>query len=165
MGTTTALRRALKASFFPHAIERGFAVDERRQPVSTTFRRRVGAVVQIFEVQWDKYGRPRFAVHFGTCPAEGLRVGENVFTPEETLPGWCADVGTLEPHGRKGGWFRQDATWWHRLIGRPALRDPARVVDELLTAFRELEVYWESGKAGRHIRRWPLGERQSSGDV
>jgi hypothetical protein len=157
VGTTTALRRALKTTFFPRTIERGFVIDERRQPVSTTFRRRVGTVVQIFEVQWDKYGRPRFAVHFGTCPADGLRVGETLFAPDDTLPTWCSDVGTLEPRARKHGWFRQDATWLQRMIGRPPLRDPAHVVEELRTAFRELEAYWENGQMGRHIRRWPIG--------
>jgi hypothetical protein len=155
MGTTTELRRALKTTFFTEAIARGFAVDQRLQPVSTIFRRRVGGVVQIFELQWDKYGRPRFAVHFGTCSTEGLRVGEQLFSPDETLPTWCADVGTLEPRGRKHGWFRQDAAWWQRVLGRPALRDPAHVVEELQTAFRELESYWENGAVGRRIRRWP----------
>jgi hypothetical protein len=31
MGTTTERRRALKARFFPHALEHGFAVDEKLQ--------------------------------------------------------------------------------------------------------------------------------------
>jgi len=161
MGRTTELRRALKGTFFNEAMARGFVVDQRLQPVSTMFRRRVGGIVQIFEVQWDKYGRPRFAVHFGTCPAEGLRVGDKLFTPGETLPTWCGDVGTLEPHGRKHGWFRQDATWLQRLVGRPPLRDPAQVIDELRTAFRELESYWEKGTVGPRIRRWALGNSRT----
>jgi hypothetical protein len=162
VGPTTELRRALKSTFFTHVIARGFVADERHQPVSTVFRRRAGPVVQIFDVQWDKYGRPRFAVHFGTCPAEGLRVAEKLIPPDDTLPGWCADVGTLEPHGRKHAWFRQDATWLQRLLGRPPIRDAALVADEILTAFRELEIYWESGKVGRSIRRWPLGNSRST---
>jgi hypothetical protein len=67
MGTTTELRRALKTLFIPYAVDRGFVVDERGQPRSTVFRRRVRSRVEMFEVQWEKYGTPRFAVHFGTC--------------------------------------------------------------------------------------------------
>ena len=158
MGRTTDLRRALKTRFFPYARDRGFAVDERRQPVSTIFRRRVGQSVHIVEVQWEKYGRPRFAVHFGTCPADGLSVRGTVHPADETLPTWCPDAGSLQP--RRGGslrsWFRQDATLLQRLRGRPALRDPTRVAEEVVALFPELERYWETGQVGRHMRQWFL---------
>src|SRR5262245_20317539 len=111
MGSTTELRRALKARFFSHAESSGFAVDSSRQPVTTTFRRRVGSAVQIFDVQWDKYGRPRFILHFGTCPAQGLPVDGAICAPETVFATWCPDRGSLQP--RRGtstrSWFRQDA--------------------------------------------------------
>ena len=159
MGTTTELRRALKARFVPHAASRGFAVDERNQPHSTVFRRRAGVSVQMFEVRWEKYGRPRFAVHFGTCPAEGLDVNGVLHAPEDTLPTWCPDPGSFRP--RRGGagnqWFRGDATVLQRLRGSPALRDPDLVVDELLAIFPELERYWAEGEVGPHLKLWPVG--------
>ena len=74
-------------------------------------------------------------------------VGAAVVLPDETLPGWCADAGTLQPP------FRQDSAWLQRLLGQPALRDPDAVVDELLKRFSELERYWASGDVGPHIRR------------
>lgn len=150
MGTTSDLRRALKKRFFSHAQQRGFTIDERRQPGATVFRRPIAASVHIFEVQWDKYGKPRFRIHFGTCPTKGLMVGAAVVLPDETLPGWCADAGTLQPP------FRQDSSWLRRLLGQPALRDPDAVVDELLKVFTELERYWASGDVGPHIRRWGI---------
>lgn len=160
MGRTTDLRRALKARFFTHARARGFVIDERLQPQTTIFRRRAGTVVHIFEVQWEKYGRPRFAIHLGTCPADGLRIGDVTHSPEETLPTWCPDTGSLQP--RRGtssrSWFRQDATLVQRLFGRPPLRDPATVVDEVMTMFAELERYWASGEVGPHVRLWALNE-------
>jgi len=163
MGTTTELRRALKTLFIPYAVDRGFVVDERSQPRSTVFRRRVRNRVEMFEVQWEKYGTPRFAVHFGTCPAEGLHINGTVHPPEETLPTWCPDAGSLQP--RRGtssrSWFRQDSGLLPRLLGRPALRPPGDVVDELCRLFPELETYWASGELGPHIRLWRLGSARN----
>ena len=156
MASTTALRRELKARFFPYATERGFVMDPRNQPRSTAFRRRAESRVHMFEVQWEKYGTPRFIVHFGTCPAEGLRVDGRLIAPEDTLPTWCPDAGTLQP--RRGtsprSWFRQDSPWISRMLGRPALRAPAAVVDELLALLPELERYWRSDEVGPHLKLW-----------
>jgi hypothetical protein len=156
MGTTTELRRELREKFFPYAGARGFAADLRLQPRSAIFRRSAGSRVQMFEVQWEKYGAPRIALHFGTCPAGGVLVNGTTYAPEETLPTWCTDVGTLQP--RRGfssrSWFRQDSTLLQRLLGRPALRAAADVVDELLAYFPEVEHYWTSGDVGRHLRMW-----------
>jgi hypothetical protein len=164
LGSTTELRRALKATFLPYASDRGFVIDARRQPVSTIFRRRAQRRVEMFEVQWEKYGRPRFALRFGTCPAEGLWITGVLQQPDETLPTWCPDAGTLQP--RRGtstrAWFRQDSSVVLRLLGRPALRPPADVVSELLALFPELERYWTSGAIGPHIRLWRLNPASAS---
>ena len=156
MGATTELRRALKERAFPHLLARGFTADLRHQPTSTVFRRRMRSGVQILEVQWEKYGKPRFVVHFGTCPAEGLPLQSGVSSPDDTLPTWCPDSGSLQP--RRGvssrAWFRQDSTLVQRLLGQPALRAPADVVDELLEIFPELERYWTTGDVGPHVRLW-----------
>jgi hypothetical protein len=168
MGATTNLRRALKATFIPYVVERGFVVDSRNQPHSTEFRRRAGNVVQIFSVQWEKYGAPRFAVHFGTCPAEGLSVNGTMHAPEDTLPTWLPDSGTLQP-GRGAAarsWFRQDASLLQRLMGKPAVRSPSAPIDELLALFLEIEEYWSTGKVGPHIKLWsPQAHTRSSGGL
>jgi hypothetical protein len=44
-----------------------------------------------------KYGKPRFAVHFGTCPASGLSVRGKRIEPAAALPGWLPDSGSLQP--------------------------------------------------------------------
>jgi hypothetical protein len=152
MGPTTHLRRELRKRFVPHAVERGFVVDERHQPVTTTFRRAANGSVQIFEIQWDKYGRPRFAVRFGTCPAAGLRVDGTVFPPGETLATWCPDRGTLRSD--RGEWFRQDVGLFRRMLHANALRNPSEVINELLACFPELERYWAEGRQGPHARLW-----------
>jgi hypothetical protein len=153
MGTSSDLRRELKSRFIPWATARGFSVDTRLQPRSTIFRRRTSSRVELFEVQWDKYGTPRFVVRFGTCPPAGLQVNADVFPAEETLPTWCDDSGSLQP-GRgfsTRSWFRQDSTLVQRLLRQPARR-PADVVDELLALFPEVERYWATGAVGPHIQ-------------
>jgi len=158
MGSTTALRRELKRRFLPLARERGFVPDQRRMPASITFRRSAGADVHIFSIQWEKYGKPRFAVRFGTCPGDGARFGNEVFAAADTLPDWLPDAGTLQP--RRGtssrAWFRQDRPLLQRLAGRPRLRPEAEVVDELIRLFAELERYWAGGSAGPHMRHWRI---------
>ena len=116
---------------------------------------------ELFEVQWDKYGTPRFVVRFGTCPPGGLQVNGQVFAVEETLPTWCDDSGSLQP--RRGfstrSWFRQDSTLVQRLLGHPARRSAAGVVDELLALFPEVERYWATGAVGPHIQMQSGGRR------
>lgn len=156
MGITTELRRELKTRFFLYVSARGFAVDQRLQPHSTVFRRGVGDRTEILALQWHKYGKPRFAVHFGTCGAEGLQVNGTRFSAEETLPTWCVDAGTLQPRKgvARGSWFRQDSTLLQRLLGHPPSRAASEVVDELMELFPEIERYWQSGDVGRHLRLW-----------
>jgi hypothetical protein len=151
MGPTTEIRRALKERFRPYVVDRGFVVDERQQPTTTTYRREADGSVQIFEIQWDKYARPRFAVHFGTCPVDGLRVGDDLLSPDETLATWCPDRGTLRSD--KGAWFRQDAGFIRRHLGAKP-RDPDDIVDELLAIFPELERHWADGSHEPHVRLW-----------
>jgi hypothetical protein len=144
----------LKQRFFSRLIALGFLIDTTHQPMSTVFRRRRGDRVQILDVSWDKYGRPRFRVTFGTCPSAGLTIGAETFPPDEVLPGWCPDAGNLQ-RGRGAGWtYRQDATRLQRLLGQPRLRPADAVVDDLLELFPELERWWQSGEVGPHLRFW-----------
>ena len=91
---------------------------------------------------------------------EGLRLGDVTHSPEETLPTWCPDAGSLQPRrgAGPGSWFRQDSTVLQRLFGRPQLRNAADVVDEVMTMFPELERYWASGEVGPHMWQWRLNE-------
>ncbi|MCE9601431.1 MAG: hypothetical protein K8S21_04345 [Gemmatimonadetes bacterium] len=161
---TTPLRRALKLVFYASVADAGFAIDRRGRPGTTVLRRVSGDVVHLLEVQWEKYGRPRFTLNFGTCPAAGLRIRDELHVPGQVLPTWCPDAGTLRP--RRGAtsrsWFRQDRPFLQRLLGRPALREPSEVVGELVTLFPELERYWSTGEIGEHMRVWDLPVRPAS---
>lgn len=105
----------------------------------------------------DKHHQPRstiFRRHAGT----------RVEMFEVVLPTWCPDRGTLQP--RRGAsirsWFRQDSTLLQRLLGKPALRQPAKVVGQLLELFPELERYWARGEVGPHLRLWPTSAEPKS---
>ena len=162
MGTTTALRQALKRKFIPFAESRGFVVDRRDQPISTVFRRYTGKVVHIFAVQWEEYGSPRFIINFGTCPACGVVIRGESHSAENYLPSWCDDSGTLQPSrgNSSRSWFRQDHSMMHRLSLKSSLRAPEDVVEEMLALFPELEHYWSTGEVGQHMRIWPSRENK-----
>lgn len=138
--------------FVPFAAHRGFEVGRTLLPVSMEFRRTRGAEVHAFGIEWEKHGRPRFAVPFGTCPAEGLWVGGIRHPPDTMLPGWLPTAGHLQPRRGSRAWFRQDESWWRRLLGAPRRRPAAAVVAELMALFPELESYWADGVVGPHVR-------------
>jgi hypothetical protein len=157
MGTTTALRREMKSRFIPHVEQQGFKLDERQAPIVWIFRREVGMTAQLFSVEWEKYGRPRFRLDFGTCPIEGLSLRGQHFDWPDIHPHWLPNAATLRPGSGflAGTWFRQDRAVLRKLLSSGTLRSPSEVVDELLSAYPHIQSYWSGGSAGNHIRRWP----------
>ena len=97
MGATTDLRREVKARFIPLAVQRGFFVEQEEMPNALRFRRIVNGSAQVFELRWEKYGKPRFALHFGTCPASGLSIRGQRIEPATALPGGCPTQGLCNP--------------------------------------------------------------------
>ena len=162
MGPTTELRRHLKSTFYPFAEARGFRLDNRHAPTITRFRRPTSDAVHLFELQWEKYGRPRFVVNFGACPPSGLQLEGRQLAPEELFVGWLPGNGRLQPlkGTGSGSWFRQDKPWLGRLLSGARLRPAAEVVEELLELFPEVERYWNEGRRSEHlylIRETPRG--------
>jgi hypothetical protein len=157
MGTTTALRREIKLRFIPHVEQQGFTLDEGNAPTFWLFRRAADSTAQMFSIQWEKYGRPRFRLDFGTCPIEGLELAGKRVDWHSMHPHWLPDVASLKPSrwSLSGSWFRQDRTLLRKLIGATALRPSIEVVDELLALYPEVEAYWANGTVGKHIRQWP----------
>ena len=156
MGPTTALRREIKHRFIPHVVASGFTLDEREAPTFWLFRRQAGPSAQLFSIQWEKYGRPRFRLDFGTCPIEGLDFTGKHVEWSSMHPHWLPDAASLKP-GRaifSRSWFRQDRTPILQLFGATALRPAKEVVDELFSLYPEVEAYWASGKVGKHIQQW-----------
>jgi len=154
MGRTTELRRELKRVFLPLLEGKGFTVDTTAAPAFTAFRRKAVDSVHVVEIQWDKYGRPRFVINFGKCPLEGLYVRGQLGSPSQVYAGWLEESGRLQPrHGNSStNWFSQEKHWLRRLLDVERLRQPSEVVEDLLRLFPEVEAYLESCVVGEHIR-------------
>jgi hypothetical protein len=109
------LRDAVKEHFYPFVERRGFVRSKSRNPLFTVFRRTTSEAVHVFEVQWDKYGKPRFVINFGEAPPGGLDVGGAHVSANEVEPYHCATFGrltrtrssrsslTTSPKSRRGG--------------------------------------------------------------
>ncbi len=158
MGSSTELRRELKRRFWPLLESQGFSRDESDAPMFVFFRRHSSDSTQLLDLQWDKYGSPRFVLHFGQCPANGIEFRGERIPREKMIASWLATSrqgGTLQP--RRGlssrAWFRLDPDILMRLKGKRS-RQPAEVVDELLALFPQVEAWWRSGALGPHLRMW-----------
>lgn len=146
MGKTTDLRREITKTFVPYAQAQGFHVDKKNLPISLCFRRIVESEAHIFDIQWEKYGRPRFTVNVGRCPAAGYEISGQHYAPEAVLPGWTSEGGRLQPRPgfSSACWFRQDKPFLKSLFSRQKLRPAEEVVTELITLFVEAEMWWLS---------------------
>ena len=107
MGKTTPLRQALKRTFFPYLVGKGFSTDMRHAPDFFAFRRVDGLRLLLCEIQWDKYGGPRFAINFGVCSAHGVEFyGEHV-PAADVIASQASQWGRLLPgnHATTRGGF------------------------------------------------------------
>lgn len=157
MGRTTDLRRELKRRFYPFAAGRGFVVDTSSGPSSVDFRRFTATHVDVFDLQWEKYGRPRFVLNFGKASASGVtHFGETVL-PEKVLSYMGPQSGRLRPGGGAGtsSWFCQDRPFFRRVVLRQADQPAANVVDLLLALFPEVDEWFKHGRLGPHMKLIP----------
>jgi len=153
MGNTTTLRRALRDTFFPYVERKGFGIDKSRQPQFTTFRRITDRTVQVFDIQWDKYGKPRFVINFGEAPIEGvLRYGVPVEARNVEVFD-CKPMLRLQRRrgGTMGCWFQLRRPVLQQLLTFQREYTPEEVVREVLAAFPDAEEWWASRADGRHI--------------
>jgi hypothetical protein len=160
MGKTTELRRQIKAEFVPFMIAKGFEIDSRHAPQFLCFRRVTPDVVYVFDIQWDKYGSPRFKLNFGKCCGAGTIVFEEHVHPADIFSWQTPNHGTLAPgsHISTSGWFRHDRPLLSRLIGRSKFYPAAEVIALLEQLFLEVEAFWYSGTIGDHIRLMPADQ-------
>lgn len=133
------LREALKREFYPFVEARGFVRQRATHPLFTEFRRQRDGMVQVFEIQWDKYQRPRFVLNFQR--AEGMQA------PSRTARGRL--------QRRRGGslacWFGLHKPWLAVLRSGRLHYRPEEVVQELMRSFPELEAWWLCGEEGPHL--------------
>ena len=165
MGRTTPLRQAIKARFVPHLRDKGFSPDMRHAPQFLTFRRIDPVSVCVCDIQWEKYGRPRFVLNFGQCSASGVTVRGERVAPTDVFPSLTPKTGRLAPGRARttAGWFRQDRPLVERLVSWSRLYPADEVVSRLIALFAEVEEFWKSGATGSHIRLLPIAEHENAG--
>jgi hypothetical protein len=148
MGRTTDLRQAVKRDFVPFLRDKGFTLDMSDAPRLYRFRKIDSDVVLECNVQWEKYGSPRFILNFSKRGSKGLIAS-----------------GRLGPSQRRtlAGWFRQDRPWPSRLISFSKLYPAEQVVARLIALFGEVEAYWKSGTVGPHMRLLPVPRPRAGG--
>ena len=160
MGTTTALRQMIKQSFIPLMESKGFQTDMRDMPHFLGFRRIRPGRIDVCDIQWEKYGRPRFVLNFGSCGPLGVICHGREIKPEDITAGETPWRGRLMPGPPPSvrNWFRQDRSLLERFLKGGRLQPPDDVIAELIRLFDEVESYWESDTVGKHIRiihmRW-----------
>jgi hypothetical protein len=165
MGPTTDLRREIKRQFVPVMTAKGFSMDMRDAPFFVGFRRTTPEAVEVCDIQWEKYGRPRFAINFGKCSPAGVICHGKPIRPEDVTPSVTPLHGRLVPgRGRTvRGWFRQDRPLLESLFHRSRLRPPAEVVTSLLALFHEVEEWWEDCSVGPHLRVFAVRYSRDAG--
>jgi hypothetical protein len=154
MGRTTDLRREIKRRFFPVMADKGFSLDMRHSPFFVCFRRTLPGAIHVCDIQWEKYGRPRFVINFGKCGPAGVICHGEPIRPDDVTASATPLRGRLAPggHSTVGGWFRQDRPLIESVLHLSRLRPPAEVITTLLGLFHEVEEWWEDGSVGPHLR-------------
>lgn len=153
MGRTTALRQELKRRFFPHVESRGFMRDESELPRTIHFRRFTSDKVEVFSLIWDKYGHPRFNIRFNNAPIHGVIVRGSHIPAARIHP---QDPSFALALLRKPGpyvrhWWQLKMPLLERIKTWKSEYTPKQVVDSVLMAYPEMEVWWESGVIGPHV--------------
>src|SRR6266852_8066855 len=162
MGRTTDLRRALKRSFVPLMEDKGFHTDSRDMPHFLAFRQVTPERIYVCDIQWEKYGRPRFVLNFGSCGPQGVVCHGKEIKPADITPSATPWSGRLMPGSPRStsGWFRQDRRLIQGLLKGSWLRPPDEVVGDLIDLFPEVEDHWKNGTVGKHMTihavRWSV---------
>jgi len=142
----SALRAELTKQLVPALRALGFSGPQTisGNVLEHEYKRSGSAGTQILTLQLDKYQRPRFVLNLRVEPAEGFRHIDN--------NGGTVLSGRLKPSAGTSTrhWFRSDASLLRRLLG---MRTPtaAEVVAQSVALLPEVEVWWHTQSASKHI--------------
>ena len=156
MAKTKPIRDALRANFYPYAFSLGFEVDKQSHPGFVVFRRFTADKVHIFEIQWDKYHRPKFVINFAEAPLEGVEFGGKHFGAKDLLPVHCGTYRRLlRDQGRFSyRWFQLRRPLVEQVLLLSRNYDPDEIATQVIQRFNELEDWWANKNIGKHIERY-----------
>jgi len=153
MAKTKPVRDALRAVFYPHVFSLGFEVDKRWQPQFVIFRRFSTNVVHVFEIQWDKYHRPRFVINFAEASLDGVEFGEEWMDAKDIAPVHCGTYLRLTRNGGRStaSWFQLRRPLIGQLVALKRNYEPDEVAAQVVQSFDEVEEWWANKVIGKHI--------------
>lgn len=136
---TNPLRDEVKRTFYPFAARAGFERIKGGGPHFTYFRRASGDVIDLFDIQWDKYARPCFVINFGQC----------ALNAEQDCPKPCRLQ--RKQSGSMSSWFNLRRPLLEALRSGRLTYTPEEVVGQLVAWFPEVEAWWATRVQGRHV--------------
>ncbi len=141
------LREAVKSYFYPFAESKGFVRAKSKHPHFTTFRRVSGTTVHVFDVQWDKYGRPAFVINFGEASIDQSQVSAAEIESEQ-----CKVLCRLQPDKNSARWWRLTKPWREVLRTAQLKYEPNEVVSQVIACFPDAEAWWADKQEGPHVQ-------------
>ncbi|WP_425488022.1 DUF4304 domain-containing protein [Marilutibacter penaei] len=133
------LREAVKSTFYPFAERAGFERLKGGGSQFTYFRRASDDLVDLFDIQWDKYARPYFVINFGQC------------TPDAEQDCYKPCRLQRKRSGYLSSWFNLRKPLLAALRSGQLKYTPDEVVMQLITWFPEVEAWWATRAEGEHV--------------
>lgn len=134
MNNTSELRNEINKTFAPFVESKGFFLKKKTR-IFYDFEKITSDSVYMFNIQWEKYGSPRFVINF--------KIDDN-----DTLSSW----GRLQPKNGAStcSWFRQDRCWILNILF--PRKPQKKIIKQLINLFPEVEDYISSGRIGKHLK-------------
>ena len=153
MAKTKPIRDALRKVFYPHVSSLGFEVDKRWQPQAVVFRRFSINAVHVFEIQWDKYHRPKFVINFAEAPPDGIEFCESWIEAKDIAPVHCGTyLRLMQSRGRfTYKWFQLRRPLIEQLLVLKRDYDPEEIAAQVVQRFDEVEDWWSNKTIGKHV--------------
>lgn len=149
------LREELSKRFIPYLRSKGFEraeesakADGRSTFPFGTLMRKHGTTLDIIEIQFDKYSRPKFMINFRKDPPEILKEGRS---KSRSLKWSEAEAFRLHPRPNSAAWFTMRTVFGLRSSESCS----KEIVDHLMNLLPEIESWFNDGNMGKHLRRCP----------
>ena len=154
MAKTKSIRDALRSAFYPHAIKLGFEIDKRWQPQFVVFRRLAGNKVDIFDIQWDKYHRPKFVINFSEAPFDGVEFAGKFIGTKDLMVTHCGTFHRLVRDQNKVfyRWFQLRRPLTEQVLKLKRNYEPYEIATQVIDRFSEVEEWWEKKTIGKHVQ-------------
>ena len=152
-----SLLNALEHRFVPILVERGFvrhplsAEDRKSQELQIAFpvgylKRVKGANVELLEIQLDKHGKAKFVLNFGVAKPEGVSLPWAHLRQGEAVVSALPEAFRLY---RRATWRQWFSPGW---LPAEVHARTARVVNEAIALYPEVETWFATGAIGKHMR-------------